>query len=143
MPSFQIENWIRPSDGGPPLNASLRMYCLGLDSPVLKYKYACGGMWGGFWPSIGEKLMELTKTEIEKLDPKNRPYNHSLLTVEPDSPLLESYQPPAPWKYGDRTFNRPSTWTYYDDQLPQWCKDWERERLNTLAPCASRQLEKK
>jgi hypothetical protein len=80
---------------------------------VLRYEYTYSDA-DEFWLyHIGSRLDSLTKVEIMKLPPDDRP---------------AAFRPPQGdviYHLHNHDINKPSTWVYYDDYIPQWYKYWE------------------
>ena len=80
---------------------------------VLKYKYLTW-LVGDFWTDyLATELDDLPREELEKLFGEEKPY------------FLRQPNPPSRGFYRfNSTFTEPATWTFYDDQVPQWRKEW-------------------
>jgi hypothetical protein len=88
---------------------NFRIVCNAWRSPALQHICTSGDTLGngGLWSDIGTKISEMTKKEIEKMEKKDRPRGYP---------------------HYNYNFKKPLTWTYYDDQIPQWCREWEDEK---------------
>ena len=87
----------------------------GLESSVLKHTYFyCEGNMRVF---LQDRLYSLTNSQLRKLDPAQRPTNYdevlSHCYYHNFDKALERFKPPA-------------SWTYYDDQIPAWYKEFEK-----------------
>jgi hypothetical protein len=97
------------------------------ESYVLKYRY----MWqwhgtpGGFWKGfMKEKEIELTIVEIEKMPNEDRPAWFARLNERTRWQLLQ---------HSSMNFEKPDTWTYYDDQVKGWYEEWQTKKLQEQA----------
>jgi hypothetical protein len=85
------------------------------ESCVLKYKYTSS--WSDerdlWWNFIKNKLDDLTRDELNKLMEEEKPAFWTQ-PVPPDKHL---------YLYNSK-IEKPSTWTYYDDLVPEWRYEW-------------------
>jgi hypothetical protein len=61
------------------------------------------------------------------MDQDDRPDWFTAFFVVPDTPGH------PPYGAAGHTFDKPPTWTYYDDQVPKWYADWESEKRRRLS----------
>jgi hypothetical protein len=99
---------------------SFRLWAILVENPILRYKY-CEADRINFWDDMKRKLDDLTKLEIEKLDAEDRPDWFTAFFAVPDRQGHPNYRALDP-------LDKPSTWSYYDDLVPQWYADWERAK---------------
>lgn len=80
-------------------------------SHVLRHEYLFGdNSWMGF---LGERVDELTRMELYKIEPEARPqrFQDTIGRVSAMYRYMESFQ-------------KPDSWTYWDDQIPKWYQAW-------------------
>lgn len=82
---------------------------------VLKYRYMASTIGGDdFWHGfLTAKLDELTREELEKWNDEEK----SVIMRETNLPKCGVYA-------YNSLFEKPSTWTFYDDMIPQWREEW-------------------
>ncbi|KAL2073368.1 hypothetical protein VTL71DRAFT_10692 [Oculimacula yallundae] len=128
IPDFVIENCHFVVAGETYRGSNITSYRSMADeftSHVLKYRYTDGySLKNDFWEDhMRDRLQDLLLTELRKLDPE----------VQPD--FLAR---PMQWSETDPMmhhalasfmidFIKPETWTFYDELVPSWCEEWEKE----------------
>ncbi|KAF4630958.1 hypothetical protein G7Y89_g7175 [Cudoniella acicularis] len=85
----------------------------GWQSAVLKYKYTFPGYgYEDFWPHISDRLQNLTKIELLKLEDDERPF--------PETDY--------PWRYAENVRRHPPAgWAFWDDHLEMWFKAYQEK----------------
>ena len=81
---------------------------------VLQYEYTYG-TWAKF---VGERTDRLISLELSKLKVADRPSEYAALMATPENYLY------------DRKFDKPSTWNYWDEEIPRWYRAWEGTESN-------------
>jgi hypothetical protein len=89
---------------------------------ILKYRYLWHQSSRKFWEGfMEEKEIELTIVEIEKMPKEDRPAWFAQLS-----------DPGTIWHHlriSCMYFEKPDTWTYYDDQMKGWYEEWQTKKL--------------
>lgn len=91
-----------------------------LTSHVLKHKYTFSPGKANFWRDfMATKLHGLLVHELRNLDVEIRPAFLDLPEVD------------DPWHSGISRFMagfvKPDTWKFYDEHIPAWCDEWEKQ----------------
>ncbi|KAL5324180.1 hypothetical protein ACEPPN_008724 [Leptodophora sp. 'Broadleaf-Isolate-01'] len=97
-------------------------------SDVLKYKYTGGEhSTGDFWSEMFMKatLHGLLLDELRKLDHEAQPHFLARPTQWSD---FDRRMYLSVHVFMRRSFVKPDSWRYYDDQVPTWLKEWEEEK---------------
>ncbi|KAF8863521.1 hypothetical protein BDZ45DRAFT_670125 [Acephala macrosclerotiorum] len=92
-------------------------------SCVLQHRYFNPqGRKDDFWFSIGPKLEKMSEEALSKLKDRPKAIPQSLKADESDE--QSSY-----WFLyaGDIHKNTPKGWTYYDDEIPKWFEEWQKQ----------------
>lgn len=86
---------------------------MSLTSKVLRHVYSYYYE-DGSRDFLDVKLFTSTVSELHKLNPAQRPNNYDKILRECSDidVMLEEFDPPA-------------SWTYYDDEIPTWSKEYE------------------
>jgi hypothetical protein len=99
---------------------SFQVLCPLYEHPMLRYKY-CEENSMPFWHDMQTRLNDLARIEIEKLDEEDRPDWFNDFFAVPGAQGQPNYNFLDP-------LDKPSTWSYCDDLVPQWYADWESAR---------------
>jgi hypothetical protein len=92
---------------------------------ILKYRYLWHQSSRKFWEGVmEEKEIELTIVEIEKMPKEDRPAWFARLNERTRWQLLQ---------HSSMNFEKPDTWTYYDDQVKGWYEEWQTKKLQEQA----------
>jgi len=84
---------------------------------VLKYIYCVPPESEFFWNEVCEKCDSLVKLELLKIQKANRP----------QFPEFRDSEPGAYFHLDEDYVDRPSTWTYWDDEIPRWYEAWVKK----------------
>lgn len=92
-----------------------------LSSKVLRHVYTLPE--DGMIDSMRSRLRESTFSELSKLDPAQRPNNYDDIASDCSNidEVLKGFDPPA-------------SWTYHDDEMPIWCKEYEERNPEPNSP---------
>ncbi|KAK2841552.1 hypothetical protein FQN49_006146 [Arthroderma sp. PD_2] len=127
-PDFVLEH-AQFSLHGSPYSAALRVTAMTeLCSPVLRYTYTfTDDSWREF---AMKRLYMITVAELYKIEPGDRSTQAVRALNSPLNPSTNSWPPAeraaAIWQLDG--FNKPDTWTYADNLIPEWYRAWNPSR---------------